>query len=88
MERRRLVSNDTDRLMLVFVELEGWDCWLRPGESIELQAEVESADADFEFTDNPDGITVWPSLGMWRITAWQGDREIACGYQRPPDRVW
>jgi hypothetical protein len=82
-ERRRTVTNDTDRLMLVFVEPEGWDCWLRPGESAELRAKVESPTNDFDITDNDDGITAWPSPGMGTISLWQGNSEIQCGYQRP-----
>jgi hypothetical protein len=88
MERRHLVTNGSVRLMLLFVEPEGRDCWLRPGEAVELRAEVESPTADFEFTDNPDGITVWPDREMGVITVWQGDQEVETGYQRPVGRLW
>ena len=83
LERRRLLTNDTERLMLLFVEPEGWDCWLLPNEAVELRAEVESPADDFEFQDNPEGFTVWPSLGMGVISAWWGSREVEIGHQRP-----
>lgn len=83
MERRRVVTNDTGRLMLLFVEVEGWDCWLRPGEAVELRAEVASPAAEFVFTDNPDGVTVWPHREMGVISVWQGGQEVEIGHQRP-----
>jgi len=83
MECRRPIRNETDRLMLVFVEMEGWDCWLRPGESAELRAEIDASTDDYELTDNPEGITAWPSRGMGIISVWQGDRQLECGHQRP-----
>lgn len=83
MERRRLVTNDTDRLMLLFIEPEGWDCWLRPGEAAELRAAAESLTDDFMLTDNSDGITAWPSQGMGLISVWQDGRQVECGHQRP-----
>jgi hypothetical protein len=69
--------------MLVFVEPEGWDCWLRPGESAELRAVIHSPTADFEIVDNPDGITVWQSNDMETVSVWQENREVQIGYQRP-----
>lgn len=83
MERTRIITNTSKRLMLVFVELEGWDYWLRPGESLEIRALIDSPDADFEIVDNDNGITVYPSLDMGSISVWQSDRIIDGGYQRP-----
>ncbi|MBI1322849.1 hypothetical protein GC170_06655 [bacterium] len=83
MERQRVVTNVTGRLMLLFVEMEGWDCWLLPNEAVELRAEVDSPADDFELQDTPEGITVWPSRGMGVITVWQGDREVEIGHRRP-----
>jgi hypothetical protein len=83
MERRRLVTNETGRLMLLVMEMEGWDCWLRPGESVEIRAEVRSPAADFVLAEEPDGVTVWPDLDMGVIKVWQGDREVEIGHQRP-----
>ncbi len=84
-ECRRLVTNDTERLLLLFVEPEGWDCWLLPNQTVELRAEVESPAADFEFMEIPEGITIWPSLGMGVITVWQGESEVEIGHRRPAD---
>ncbi len=83
MHRHRPLTNDTDRLILLFVEPEGWDCWILPSEIVELRAEVESPTEDFEFEHNPHGITVWPSWGMGRITVWQGRREGLGRHERP-----
>jgi hypothetical protein len=83
-EKRRVVTNTTDRLMLVFTEPEAQDYWLRPGESVEVRAEVESAEDDFELEDNKRGVTVWPSHGMGYVSTWAAGVELACGHQRPP----
>jgi len=83
MEKRRVLTNVTDRLMLVFTEPEAQDYWLQPGESIELRAAVESPDDGFEFEDNHDGVTVWPSIGMGYISTWAGGEQLTCGHQRP-----
>ena len=78
-----MVTNETERPTLLFVEPEGWDCWLLPGEVVELRAEVESSADDFEFQDTPEGITVWPSLGMGVISIRQDGREVEIGHRRP-----
>lgn len=85
MERRQELTNDTGRLRLLFVEVEGWDCWLKPCEAVELCAEVTSPTDQFVFTDNPDGVTVWPGGEMGIITVWQGGGEVEIGHQRPAD---
>lgn len=84
MEKRQIVSNTGDQLMLVFTELEAQDYWLRPGESVEVRAEVASPTDDFELEYTRDGVTVWPSNGMGYISTWAGGVELSCGHQRPP----
>jgi hypothetical protein len=69
--------------MLLFIEMEGWDCWLRPGESVELRAEVESVADDFDLVEIQHGTQVYPSPGMGMITVHQGDRDLECAHQRP-----
>jgi hypothetical protein len=69
--------------MLIFVEPEGWDCWLSPNESAELRADAESPESNFEVGGIPGGIVVWPSVGMGVIGVWSGSRELECGYGRP-----
>ena len=41
--------------MLVFIEPEAQDYWLRPGESIEIRAEVASSEDDFILKDKSEG---------------------------------
>lgn len=60
-QRHRLITNETDRLMLVFVEPECWDYWLLPGESAGLRAEVCLPVEDFEIVVTGEGIIVRPS---------------------------
>jgi hypothetical protein len=64
MERRRTILNETHRLMLVFTEILGEDYWLRPAEAVDIVAEVESLNEDFDIVDNERGVTVWPSDSM------------------------
>ena len=84
MMRRRIITNDTPRLMLVLTEILGEDYWLQPGESLEVRAGVESLSADFELQETSKGITVWPGSDMdGIITVWQDDELLACGHQLP-----
>jgi hypothetical protein len=85
-EKRQVVTNTTDRLMLVFTEPEAQDCWLRPGEAVEVRAEVASPADDFELEETPRGVTVWPSRGMGYISTWAGGVELSRGHQRPAGR--
>lgn len=85
MQKRKAITNTSDRLMLVFTELEAQDYWLRPGESLEVRADVESEDDDFEIEETAEGITVWPSLGMGYIATFQDGVELECGHQRPDE---
>ena len=65
-EKRRVMTNTTDRLMLVFTEPEAQDYWLRPGESLEVRAEVELAEDDFELDDdNEEGEQGSPTDLSW-----------------------
>jgi hypothetical protein len=82
-ELRKAVTNDTDRLMLVFIEPEGWDCWLRPGESAEVRAGAVSPADSFVFEEHGEGVTVWPSDGMGVISVYQNGCPLECGHQRP-----
>jgi hypothetical protein len=85
--KRRLVTNTSDRLMLIFIEPEGQDYWLRPNEVAEIRAEIKGPDNDFVLRQNEDGLTVWPSPGMGIVTIWAQDVELQCGYQRPSRRA-
>ena len=83
MEKRRVITNTTDHLMLVFTELEAQDYWLKPGESVELRAEVKSETDDFVIEETEEGVTVWPSIGMADIATFSKNEELFCGHQRP-----
>ncbi len=39
---RKLITNESDRILLMFVEPDRWDCWLRPGEASVQSATVAS----------------------------------------------
>jgi hypothetical protein len=80
---KKTIANNSDRLMLLFIEIEGWDCWLQPGEAVELRASVESSDDYFDIKETQDGMTIYPSQGMGMITVHQGYEELECGHQRP-----
>ena len=79
---RRTFTNTTGHTVLVFVEPEGWDCWLLPGESVEAVAEARSPGAGFDVEANEWGVTVWPRLDTGMIELWQEDEPVAVGYQR------
>ena len=83
MTRISTIENRTQKRQLVFIEPEAQDFWLQPGEVIELSAEVESADANFEFWVTDEGFTVFPSRGMSSISVRMAGVELECGHQRP-----
>lgn len=82
-EKRQELMNTSKRLMLVFTEPEAQGYWLRPGETVELRAEIASPVDYFQLDNNRDGVTVWPSDGMRYISVWAGGLELRCGHQRP-----
>ncbi len=70
--------------MLLFIEPEGWDCWLLPGDSVEIRCNSTVPDQPFEFMEHDEGISVYPSHGMeGSITVYSGETEIECGHNRP-----
>ena len=77
------MTNSGDRLLLVFTEPEAQDFWLRPGESVEVRADIKSLEDNFQVTENSNGITFWPLDGMGYISVWANERELYCGHQRP-----
>lgn len=87
MIRTTFIKNDTQKKRLVFVEPEARDFWLLPGEEVELRAEVDSAEANFEFSVTDDGLRVFPLRGMDSISVYCGGVELELGYHRPDDYV-
>jgi len=88
MLNRETIVNRSDRLMLVLIEPkamqgEARDLWLQPDESLELRATSPAEDDHIHIQDIPEGILVGYFGDLELITAWQGERELASGYQRP-----
>jgi hypothetical protein len=85
MQKRHKVTNGSDKLLLVFTELEAQDYWLKPGEAFEVVAEVQSPTDDFVVYETAEGYIFYPSDGMGYISVWQDGNKLACGHQRPDD---
>jgi hypothetical protein len=88
MLRRETITNETDHRMLVLVEQkamkgEAQDYWLRPAETLELRAEDPTGEDNFHFKEIPEGVIVGYVGDLGLITAWQAERKLDCGYQRP-----
>lgn len=79
------IANTSNELLLLVTEPEGQDFWLRPGETVELRADVETESDHFELTEEDQEITVWPSAGMGRISVWLHGRPLQVGHQRPTE---
>ncbi len=71
--------------MLVFVEPEAFDFWLKLGERCELIADVEGEEAPFDFVATEEGVTVYPEPGCGQISVIQDGKELICGHGRPSD---
>jgi hypothetical protein len=74
--------------MLVLIEPkamkgEARDHWLRPGEELELRATSPADDDHIYIEDILGGILVGYYGDVELITAWQGERELSTGSQRP-----
>jgi hypothetical protein len=77
------VENKRDVSMLIFVEPEAMDYWLRPGEACEVVAPAEDEGAHFEIQHTDEGMTIFPSRGCGSISVFQRGAELKCGHQRP-----
>jgi len=83
MERRQLVVNHGDKLLMVFTEPEAQDFWLKPGDEFEIRAPITNPDAMFEIALYEEGISFYPSHDMGYVSVWCNDEELGCGHQRP-----
>jgi hypothetical protein len=91
MQKRHTITNDTNGRLVVFTEPEGMDYWLLPGESLDVMAEAAAPEDEFRLVRLPEGYQVWPAPKMGYISAWRGEEQLPCGYQRPqvePVRQW
>ncbi len=83
---RHTLVNNSDKPFCLFVEPEGWDCWLLPGETVEIRCNSITPTAQFEFSNHEDGISVYPSNDMEGLVAvYSGDTELECAHNRPPN---
>lgn len=87
MERiRRTVFTNTDNVPLaIFIELEGWDYWMLPGESLEIRASVWADEAEFEYNISREGLQVYPANDMGDIAVFQNGTKVDGGHKRPPN---
>jgi hypothetical protein len=82
---RNLIQNKSSKKILVFVEPEAMDYWLKPEEELELVADAENETARIEFQYSEKGITAFPSKNCGTIFAYQNGVQLECGFQRPSD---
>ena len=83
-EKRRTITNESDRLMLVWTEPIAEDYWLKPGESLEIVAKARSESCDYELEVHEEGVTVSAHADMdFFFTVLQRGVELKCGHQRP-----
>ena len=83
MKRSISITNLSKKPRSLYVEPEGTDFWMLPGQTFELRAEVADELAQFELCDNGDGLQVYPSRGMDYISVFCDGQELESGHQRP-----
>ncbi|MET7426803.1 hypothetical protein [Dactylosporangium sp. NPDC005555] len=92
------VHNDSDGLLVLWLEPWGEDRWLKPCETFHVRSDYDGVDAPFtvdHFEDDDDraagiaNIAVWVNEGNAEVTDGTGTR-LECGHQRPEDvtRKW
>lgn len=80
-----LVQNDGTELLELWMEPEGQDYWLLPGESVIVTSYGRWDDRPFEIVHEPDRITVWATSWFAKVSDHAG-REVPGGNQRPPGK--
>ncbi len=80
---RLTLANNSKAPLIVQIEPEGADFWLRQGEEFELQAEAKKEDGRFEVQHCDGYIAVYPSRDVSYISVYQNGVELECGHQRP-----
>ncbi len=76
------IENRHKNPRVLYVEPEGGDFWLLPGQTFELRAETPAKNERFELWDNGDSLQVF--FGNSYISVFCDGRELQCGHQRPP----
>ncbi len=80
---RLVIENKRKTTILVFIEPEAFDFWLKAGEVCELVAEKNDEQAHFEIQQTEEGVTAFPAGNCGPIAVFQGGIELECGHQRP-----
>jgi hypothetical protein len=83
MKQTMSITNRTGLPRTIYVEPEGADYWMLPGQTFQLRADVNDPCAQFEILDNGDSLQVWPSSDMGFISVFAEGQELECGHQRP-----
>ena len=68
MKKTVSITNRWSVIRPIYVEPEGADYWLLPGQTFVLHANVTSEGGDFEVWDDDVGLSILQSKGMGYIT--------------------
>jgi hypothetical protein len=78
------LANKSKALLLVQIEPEGADFWLRPGEEFDLEAQAKKEDGRMEVHHCDCYVAVFPATAdVGYISVMQKGVELECGHQRP-----
>jgi len=83
MKHKMKISNDGKSPKSLYVEPEGADFWILPGQTFELRADVEDGNAHFEILYNDKALQIYPSNRMGHISVFSDDKQLECAFQRP-----
>jgi hypothetical protein len=84
MKRIMSITNRSKVSRALYIEPEGADYWMLPGQTFVLSAEALDDSAHFEVEHDGDGLQIYPSNGMDYISVLCDGEELQCGHQRPP----
>ncbi len=79
------VSNETERMLCLWVEPWGTDHWMRPGEEFTVVTEAPNEESPFNVVVHGQGITVWVNSGNDAEVFDKDGKLVPCGHQRPSD---
>jgi hypothetical protein len=89
------VNNDSERIMVVWVEPWGEDYWMKPKEWFTIVADTTPQDthtdeAPFEVGCHDQGVSVYVNTGHEAAVYDHSGNEVDCGHQRPLEvlRAW
>ncbi|WP_369274641.1 hypothetical protein AB5J55_36070 [Streptomyces sp. R11] len=79
------VSNETDRMLCLWVEPWGTDHWMRPGEEFTARTQTEPEESPFNVVVHSQGITVWVNSANDSKVFDKAGNPAPCGHQHPAD---